>query len=121
MDGAVKKPGLKEKHFFHPVLDTFMRALPRTYKDVPVVNMTVIKLVVTGEAGGVWHLVGNTNGWSLQQNVEQYSTALVTMDQETCWRLFTRGLSKAQASMNTTIEGDQKLGEKLLETISILA
>jgi chromosome segregation and condensation protein ScpB len=43
------------------------------------------------------------------------------MDQETCWRLFTKGVNKEQARAQTIIEGDQKLGEKLLETVSIIA
>jgi len=118
---AVNKPGLKKKRFFHPVLDTFVRALPRTYKDIPVANTPVLKLVVTGEAGDVWYLVGEANIWSLAKGVELQSRVVVTMDQETCWRLFTKGMNKDQARERTAIEGDQKLGEKLLETVSIIA
>jgi len=43
------------------------------------------------------------------------------MDQETCWRLFPKGMNKDQARAKTTIEGDQILGENLLETVSIIA
>jgi uncharacterized protein (TIGR03083 family) len=118
---AVNKPGLKEKRFFHPVLDTFVRALPHTYKDTPVVNSTVLKFVVAGEAGDAWYLVGETNRWSLSQRVELQPVAVVTMDQELCWRLFTKGVNKDQARAKAIIEGDQKLGEKLLETVSIIA
>src|SRR5579859_740053 len=67
---AVGQPGLKEKRFFHPVLDTFVRALPHTYKDFPIANTPVLKFVVTGEAGDVWYLVGEANRWSLSQGVE---------------------------------------------------
>ncbi|HLX56421.1 MAG TPA: maleylpyruvate isomerase family mycothiol-dependent enzyme [Ktedonobacteraceae bacterium] len=118
---AVKKPGLKEKRFFHPVLDTFVRALPHTYKDIPVVDPTVLKFIVTGEAGDAWYLVGEANRWSLSQGVELQPVAVVTMDQETCWRLFTKGMNKDQARAQTVIEGDQNLAEKLLETVSIIA
>ncbi|MBV9227726.1 MAG: maleylpyruvate isomerase family mycothiol-dependent enzyme [Chloroflexi bacterium] len=118
---AVNKPGLKERRFFHPVLDTFVRALPHTYNDIPVADTTVIKLVVTGEAGDAWYLVGESNGWSLYKVVELQPVAIVTMDQETCWRLFTKGMNKGQASTHTTIEGDKKLGEKILDTVSIIA
>lgn len=118
---AVNKPGLKERRFFHPVLDTFVRALPHTYRDVPVADMTVIELVVTGEAGDEWFLVGEANRWSLYKAVEVQPSAVVTMDQEMCWRLFTKGVSKEQARANVRIEGDQGLGEKVLETVSIIA
>jgi uncharacterized protein (TIGR03083 family) len=118
---AVNKPGLKEKRFFHPVLDTFVRALPHTYKDIPVDDTTVLKFVVTGEAGDAWYLVGEASSWSLSQGAELQPVAVVTMNQETCWRLFTKGVNKDQARAKTVIEGDQKLGEQLLETVSIIA
>ena len=118
---AVNKPGLKEKRFFHPILDTFVRALPHTYRDIPVTDITVVKFVVTGEAGDVWYLAGEANRWSLYKAVELQPTATVTMDQETCWRLFTKGMDREQAMVNTLIEGDKKLGEKILETVSIIA
>lgn len=118
---AVNKPGLKDKRFFHPVLDTFVRALPHTYKDMPVSDTRVLKFAVIGEAGDVWYLVGEVNRWSLFKDVALQPDAVVTMDQETCWRLFTKGMSKNQASEKTAIEGDQNLGEKLLETVAIIA
>ena len=118
---AVNKPGLKEKAFFHPVLDTFVRALPHTYKDIAVADTTVLKFVVTGEAGDVWYLVGEANRWSLFQDVELPPVTVVTMDQETCWRLFTKGTNREQARARIAIEGDQTLGERLLETVSIIA
>ena len=68
-----------------------------------------------------WYLVGEANTWSLFKDVALQLVAVVIMDEETCWRLFTKGISKNQARAKTTIEGDQTLGEKLLETVSIIA
>ena len=118
---AVNRPGMKERRFFHPVLDTFMWALPHTYRDVAVTQTTVIKLVITGEAGDAWYIVGETHGWTLYKAVDLQPTSTVTMDQETCWRLFTKGIDKEQARANVRIEGDEALGEKVLETVSIIA
>jgi uncharacterized protein (TIGR03083 family) len=118
---AVNRPGLKDRKFFHPVLDTFVRALPHTYRDVTVRDTTAVKLVVTGEAGDVWYLVREVNGWSLYKAVELQAASVVTMDQEICWRLFTKGIDKKRARASCTIEGDIGLGEKVLETVSIIA
>jgi hypothetical protein len=118
---AVNRPGLKERKYFHPVLDTFVRALPHTYRGVSVTDTTVIKMVVTGEAGDTWYLVGEANRWSLNKAVELQPTSVVTMDQETCWRLFTKGIDKERARVGVSIEGDVGLGEKVLETVSIIA
>lgn len=118
---AVNRPGLKDRKFFHPVLDTFVRALPHTYRDVVVTDMTVVKLVVTGEAGDVWYVVGEDNAWSLYKAVGLLPASVVTMDQETCWRLFTKGIDRERARMGISVEGDAGLGEKVLETVSIIA
>jgi len=118
---AVNRSGLKERKFFHPVLDAFVRALPHTYRDVAVTDTTVVKLVVTGDAGDVWYVVGEANGWSLYKAVELQPVCVVTMDQETCWRLFTKGIDKEQARAGVQIEGDEALGEKMLDTVSIIA
>jgi uncharacterized protein (TIGR03083 family) len=118
---AVTKPGLKERAFFHPILDTFVRALPHTYQDVLVNTATTLKFVVTGEAGGTWYLVGTNNHWSLYTTVDLPPTTTVTMDQETCWRLFTKGITREQASIYTSIAGEQALGQQLLSTVSIIA
>ena len=98
-----------------------MGEFSQKHQDIPVANITGIKFVVTGVAGDAWYLIGEANRWSLHKDAELRPTALVTMDQETCWRLFTKGINKDQARANTTIEGDQKLGEKILETVSIIA
>jgi len=64
------------------------------------------------------NLVKNINE---AKEVSLQPRATVIMDQETCWRLFTKGMSVNEARQRTTIEGDQKLGEKLLNTVSIIA
>ncbi len=43
------------------------------------------------------------------------------MDGDTAWRLFTKGISKAEALARVRIEGDATVGEKVLETVSIIA
>lgn len=118
---AVNQPGLKDTYFLHPILDTFVRALPYTYRHVPALQLTILQFVITGEAGDTWYLVRDANQWSLYTEVEHKPATVVTMDQDTCWRLFTKGISKEQARIHTTIEGNTDLGEVLLDTISIIA
>ncbi len=49
---AVAKPGLKEKKFFAPVLDAFVRALPWTFRNLESANGTSVQLSIAGESGG---------------------------------------------------------------------
>jgi hypothetical protein len=43
------------------------------------------------------------------------------MDGDTAWRLFTKGISNEEALARVRIEGDASLGEKVLDTVSIIA
>lgn len=45
----------------------------------------------------------------------------VTIGQETAWRLFTKGLDKQEAQANAIVVGDQPLGLKVLDMVSIIA
>ena len=45
--------------------------------------------------------------------------AEVMLDQDSAWRLFTRGIDKQAA--RATITGDARLGAQMLEMVSILA
>ena len=118
---AVETPGLKERRFYAPVLDTFVRALPHTFRDVDVAEGAQVKLIISGDAGGEWYLVRGDGKWSLYLDADAEPAAAVVMDQETAWRLFTKGISKDEASANATLSGDRSLGMKVLDTVSIIA
>lgn len=118
---AVGKPGLKQRRFFHPVLDTFVRGLPRTFKDVAAAEGTAVRLSIQGEAGGDWFLVRESSQWALYLEVEVPPAASVVINQEDAWRLFTKGLSPKEARSRARMEGDPALGARVLEMVSVLA
>ncbi len=118
---AVGRPGLKEPRAFAPVLDTFVRALPHTFRDVDAAEGARVKLAISGDAGGEWSLVRGDGKWTLYRQADAEPIAAVVMDQETAWRLFTKGISKDEASANATLSGDRSLGMKVLDTVSIIA
>lgn len=118
---AVGAPGLQDRWLFHPVLDTFVRALPHTYREVAAADGTHIRLVVTGQAGGAWSLVRRDGRWGLFAGVEARPESVVTMDQDLAWRLFTKGVDAAGARDRTIVEGDVRLGEVALGAVAIIA
>jgi len=118
---AVSRPGLYEPRIFEPVLDTFVRALPHTFRDRPAPDGTQVRLVITGDAGEEWSLVRREGGWSLCKDAGKEAAAIVTLDGDTAWRVFTKGISKEEALARATITGDSGLGEKVLDTVSIIA
>jgi uncharacterized protein (TIGR03083 family) len=123
---AVSAPLLTEPRVFIPVLDTFVRALPHTFRDTEAPNGTHVRLDISGVGDTrspplVWSLVREPSRWSLFDSAQIEPSAVVSMNADTAWRLFTKGISKPETAARTTIAGDQKLGEKVLETVSIIA
>ncbi len=118
---AVGKPGLKEAQLFSAVLDTFVRALPHTFRRVKAPPGTRVKLIISGEAGGEWTLTRRGDGWALHRDAATDLAAVVVIDQETAWRLFTKGIAKSEALARSTITGDRRLGLRVLDTVSIIA
>ena len=118
---AVGRPGLKEPRFFGPVLDTFVRALPHTFRNVEADEGTSVGLHISGDSGGNWTVVKEHQGWVLYGAYDKQPSAEVTMDQELAWRLFTRGAERDDAISRADIEGDRALAETVFDAVSIIA
>ena len=119
---AVAKPGLKDPKFFAPVLDTFVRALPHTYRNVEVAEGTTVALTISGDSGNRWLLRREHADWRLYvDGINEAAHAEIVVDQETAWRLFTKGISKDQALAAAALSGDRDLASRALEMISVIA
>jgi uncharacterized protein (TIGR03083 family) len=118
---AVGKPGLKERRWFAPVLDAFVRALPRALHDAPAGDGTALRLTISGDAGGEWVALRHGGNWILGTAPGMIVDATVELDQEPAWRLFTKGVSKEEVRRTARIDGDVALAERALDTVSILA
>lgn len=118
---AVGAPVLAERHWLFPVLDTFMRALPHTYRDVAAANGAALAFQITGAAGGAWSLLREDSQWRLHVGLAQQPLAVVRLDQDVAWRLFTKGLSAEAAAERVTVEGDVAVGGLLLTMTAIMA
>jgi uncharacterized protein (TIGR03083 family) len=118
---AVARPGLKEPEWLHPVLATFVYGLLRSLAGIEAGEGTVARLTITGEAGGDWVAVRRDGGWHLGTDYAGVAAATVALDQETAWRLFTKGISKDEARARAMTTGDPALAGRVLDTVSILA
>jgi uncharacterized protein (TIGR03083 family) len=117
---AVNKPGIITKELYYPVLDTFMMALPYTYRNMQANENAVVKISVTGESGGNWFLTKN-EGWILTKENELPVTAHTSIDGNIAWKLFTKSWRKNDAMKYIVMKGDIKLAEKVLDMISVMA
>ena len=117
---AVGAPGLTDRKWLFPVLDTFLRGLPHRYRDVAAADGTSIVFNITGEAGGTWTLRHDHSAWQLYVGASSEATARVRLDQDTAWRLFTKGLSPDEARSRISVEGDETLGTRILDLVAII-
>ncbi|HYH47576.1 MAG TPA: maleylpyruvate isomerase family mycothiol-dependent enzyme [Thermoanaerobaculia bacterium] len=118
---ATGRPGLLERDLYHPVLDTFLRALPHTYREVAAAKGALLRVTVTGEAGGTWDLLRRDGAWQLGTDAEGSPDAEVTIPREIAWRLFTKGIGKDEARPLLRVEGDPGLGWPVLQLLAVMA
>jgi uncharacterized protein (TIGR03083 family) len=117
---AVGAPPLVERRFLNPVLDTFMRSLPRAYEGAETDVGTRVDVVVDGEAGGRWTLRREADRWHLVTVDEQGAAASVRLPQDVAWKLLSRTIAVAEALPKIAIEGDERLGRPATQAIAIM-
>ena len=118
---ATDRPGLYDPYYFAPVLDTFARALPHHFRDTVAPAGTVVRVEITGDAGGVWFLHRTLDRWTLALNGSLGPPASeVSLAQETAWRLFTHGIDSTHARAHAKIHGDADMIGALFSTLAIV-
>ncbi|MCD6063879.1 MAG: maleylpyruvate isomerase family protein [Flavipsychrobacter sp.] len=118
---AVGRQGLMTKELFYPFINTFMCALPHTYRYVDAPTGTSVEVVVTTDIGGVWHINKTDEGWVLRHFTRLEPNALVEIDPDTAWKLFSKGISPEEALEKVKITGDEDLGKISLGMVSVMA
>ncbi|MEV6774709.1 maleylpyruvate isomerase family mycothiol-dependent enzyme [Streptomyces syringium] len=109
-----------DPRFLSVVLDTFMRALPHTLREVTAPVGTQIQLRIDGLADGTWTATATEDRWTLAEPDAERPAALVRLDTETAWRLCTRGIQPDTAMARARIDGDRELAKAACRLVSIV-
>ena len=118
---ALGQPGLLSPRFLAPVLDTFVWALPHTYREIEAAEGTFVLLSISGHAGGQWTLRRERRAWDLYAGAPEHAGAEMLIPEDCAWRLFTRGVSPAEARSVAEVRGDEGLALKMLDAVAIIA
>jgi hypothetical protein len=118
---AVGKPDLASRRHLHPVIATFVRAMPHAYRNVAPPDGTHVQLSVGGEATSVWCITRADSRWSLEAKVVADPACEVVLDADVAWRLWTKGLPANDAPSQIAIHGDAELAAPLLSMTCIMA
>lgn len=112
---------LLTRDFYFPFLNTCLRALPFHYRHVKADTGSLIRIFVKGEGGGNWFLQKEETGWVLTEPMEIEPTCQVQIAGEIAWRLFTKGITREEATAHVTITGDRALGEPIFHLLTVMA
>lgn len=117
---AVNKPGIMTAELYHPLLDTFMRALPVVYRGTSAPAGTVVQVSISGEGGGDWYIERQA-GWVLTSEPGTAPAAHTTIDGSIAWKLFSKSWRRPQVVPYVTITGNRAWGEVALDMVSVMA
>jgi uncharacterized protein (TIGR03083 family) len=112
---------LMTREFYYPLIDTFMQALPHTYRDVVPESGQAIQISVESEIGGDWFMIYEKDNWNLSKDKPTQIHANVALGPETAWKLFTKALSGSEAQKHIRFTGDETLGKPILSMLSVMA
>lgn len=118
---ATGRPGLYERRLFEPVIDAFVRALPKTFQNAEAQDGTTVQLLLTGALKKQWSLVRSAEKWELFEGGGDREDASVRIRAEDAWKIFTRGIQGEAASRCAEIQGQRRLADQVLATISVIA
>jgi hypothetical protein len=112
---------LMTPEFFKPCIETFLRALPHAYRDTEAEIGTLVKVQVTGEAGGTWFIEKTIGSWRFVKNMAMAQpAAAIQLRPDVAWKLFTKGLKAADATEGIEQEGNEKLLKPVLAMIAVM-
>jgi hypothetical protein len=116
---ATGQPPLYDPYFLSPVLDTFVRALPHSFRHAAPEG-TVVRLEISGDAGSTWFLLRTELRWELTLEYETEPAVDVILPQDTAWRMFTKGVDPETAQTSALIRGDAALASSIFRTVSVI-
>jgi len=118
---AVGKEGIMDKQFFYPLIQTFMMALPHSWRTISAPDGAVISVKVIGDSGGEWRIKFQSKKWIFISKSASTPDTSIEISADTAWKLFTKALPETEASQKIKIAGNQELGKPILKMVSVMA
>jgi uncharacterized protein (TIGR03083 family) len=117
---AVCCPGADSASLLRPVLVTFLHAVPFALRAHRRPRGVALRLEITGPAGGRWAVVSDGAQWDLTTAPVGDPSASLRLDQDTLWRLASRGISVGQGLDRAELHGDRDLAEAAASLLAVV-
>lgn len=118
---AVGKQGIMSREFYYPLIDTFLQALPHTYRNTHAKTGDALHIIISSDSGGDWFLMYDPSGWELVKQKPSNIVTTIAIDADVAWKLFTKALSRTEAQAKIKFSGDEALGKPILSMLSVMA
>jgi uncharacterized protein (TIGR03083 family) len=119
---AVGAPPLDQERFVRTLLETFVRALPRSFASQAAPEGTCIEIRVSDMKDIAWLLQREVGGWQLGTVEPDLAPDVsIRIPAAIAWRLFTKGIKTAEARRSTEVLGPEHLAEPFFTTLAIMA
>lgn len=120
---ALDKPLLLDPKFTEPLYDTFMRGLPFLYKDFAEYEAGYkINICITGTLNRWWTLEKQGDSWVLINGLFELINTSVELSDDIAWQIFTNtDREKEKYKSIIKIRGEEKIGLRLLEYVTVLS
>lgn len=118
---AVKQHGIMTPRLFRPVIETFLRGLPHTYRDTQAPIGTAVRIAVAPDETFEWFLVKTADQWVISETFNGRPGASVTLDADIAWKLFTKAIKPGEALTNANLTGNKELAGVTLNLIAVMA
>lgn len=120
---ALNRPLLMDVKYTEPLYDTFMFGLPHLYRDMTdFPSGETIQITITGKLNKNWFLVRQTEKWILVDELANEAKTKVAFSEDEAWLVFTNtDRDKGKYRSRITVDGNPKLGYKLLEFFTVLS
>lgn len=117
---AIGVEPLVARRWLHPVLDTFMRSLPRAYEGIAAPVGSHVAVNVSGEAGGTWWLARAPDRWRLALPPDREPDAWVEIADGQAWRLLARLGDVEAARASASVRGVAALADPALAAVAVM-
>ena len=118
---AVGQPGIMTPRLFRPLIETFLRGLPHTYRHTQAPERTAVRIAVAADETFEWFLVKTADQWVISETFGGQPEASVALDADTAWKLFTKAIKPDEALTKAHLTGNKELAGVTLNLIAVMA
>lgn len=113
--------GIMTPRLYRPLIETFLRGLPHTYRHTQARTGTAVRIAVTLDEVIEWFLIKMEDQWIIRETIEGEPEASVTLDADTAWKLFTKAIKPHEALVLAHLTGNKELAGITLNLIAVMA